>query len=119
LVERPIPFPTRWSLRWWGEYALIFTVFGITGSSALYFVRPLLGSVFGIEGTMREGPWSYRILSIAFMMPIYSLLLVSFGTLFGRHVYFKRIALRMWQRFIPKRYREKSALVESRGPSQV
>jgi hypothetical protein len=49
-------------------------------------------------GSFKEGPWSYRIVSLVAMMPIYSLLLVSFGTLAGRHVYFKKFAANMWTR---------------------
>lgn len=46
------PFPDRWSLQWWWEMAIIFTVFGITGSSSLFFVRPLMGKVLGVEGNL-------------------------------------------------------------------
>ena len=56
---------------------------------------------------MKEGPWSYRIGSLILLMPIYSVTLVCVGTIFGRHAYFKKFALRMWQRFIPSRFLRK------------
>ena len=81
--------------------ALIFTVFGITGSSSMYIVRPMLHKVGGLEGSMKEGPWSYRLISLAVLMPAYSIMLVTIGTIAGRHHYFKRTALRMWGRLLP------------------
>jgi len=35
--------------RWW-EMAIIFTVFGITGSSSMFFVRPLMTKLLKLEG---------------------------------------------------------------------
>ena len=117
-AERPLP--DRWTFAWWWEMAIIFTVFGITGSSSVFFVRPVMGKVLGLEGnfgkrmrvkllihclgSMKEGPWSFRLISLVVLMPIYSVLLVCVGTVFGRHAYFKKFALRMWKRFIPSRF---------------
>ena len=61
----------------------------------------LLARYGGIEGSFRDGPNSYRVISLVAMMPVYSCLLVSFGTIFGRHHYFKRFATRMWTRILP------------------
>jgi hypothetical protein len=89
--------------------AIIFTVFGVTGSSSLYLVRPTLHNLFGMQGSMKEGPWSYRLTYLAICMPAYSIMLVSIGTLAGRHAYFKKIAMRMWGRFLPSKYRSNSS----------
>ncbi len=102
-----VPSPPRYSGAWWRETALICTVFAITGSSSMYLVRPAVKTVFGVEGTLVDGPWSYRLLCVGVCMPAYSLLLLTFGTLAGRHQYFKRIAMRMWGRFMPLKYRQK------------
>jgi len=96
--ERPLP--PRWSPAWWREMALVCVVFGITGSSSMLVVRPLLKEA-GIDGTLREGPWSYRLACVFVLMPAYSLMLVTFGTIAGRHHYFRRVALRMWGRLLP------------------
>jgi len=103
--ERPIPYPPRWSYEWWKETALIFFIFGITGSTTMHFVRPIMHTVFGLEGSLWDGPWSYRIISLLTITPTYSLILITFGTIFGRHVYFKKVAKRMWFRLLPKKYR--------------
>jgi len=83
---------------------LILLVFSVTGSLSLYLVRPLLSSVLGLQGSMREGPWSYRILTVLLVPPAYSLMLITIGTAVGRHVYFKRVAMRMWGRLLPSRW---------------
>ena len=69
------------------EAVVICTVFAITGTSTLVFVRPLLGTL-GIKGTWTDGPNSYRIGSILLISPIYSMILISIGTIAGRHRFF-------------------------------
>ncbi|KAK9768309.1 hypothetical protein K7432_001147 [Basidiobolus ranarum] len=96
---------TRWSWPWWKEWSIIMTVFAITGSSTVKVVRPVLKDVLGVEGSFTEGPWSYRGAYLATTLPLYSCILVTVGTIFGRRLHFQQIALRMWGRFIPKKYR--------------
>lgn len=62
-------------------------------------VRPAVKDVLGIQGTMRDGPWSYRICSIVIMSPIYATLLVIVGTLAGRHAYFRHFSVKIFSRF--------------------
>jgi len=88
----------RFSAAWWAEQALICTVFAITGSSAMFFVRPLVTDVLGMKGTWRDGPWSFRVANLVLVTPCYTALLLTFGTLFGRQVFFKRVVGRMWGR---------------------
>ena len=70
------------------EAAVAFVVFGITGSTSVAVVRPTLKKTTGIEGSLKDGPWSYRIASILAVSPIYATMLVTFGTLAGRHRFF-------------------------------
>jgi hypothetical protein len=83
------------------EAAVLFCVFGVTGSSSMFFVRPALTHL-GITGTMMDGPWSYRIASILIISPIYACILVTVGTLAGRHVYFANMGRKIISRFLPK-----------------
>ena len=55
--------------------------------------------MLGIEGSLREGPWSYRICSLVVMSPIYAMLLIVVGTIFGRHFYFRHFAINIFRRF--------------------
>ncbi|KAI9106021.1 hypothetical protein DFS34DRAFT_644827 [Phlyctochytrium arcticum] len=97
----------RFSTGWWRDWAVIFVVFGITGSSAVRIVKPLLANVFGVEGTFMDGPWLFRILYLCTTLPLYSTILILVGTLFGRGPYFKMVALRMWSRFLPQTLRQR------------
>ena len=105
----PKPMPERYSFAWYKEVALICTVFGITGSSTMILVRPAVKDVLGIQGSFRDGPWSYRICSIVIMSPIYATLLVAVGTVFGRHAYFRHFSVKIFSRFgIPPELMDKN-----------
>jgi hypothetical protein len=88
------------------EAAIMFCVFGVTGSSSMFFVRPALHSM-GLEGSMVDGPNSYRVLSLCLISPIYAMLLVTIGTLVGRHTYFASMSQKIIGRFLPRTLREK------------
>ncbi|KAJ9448803.1 conserved transmembrane protein, mitochondrial, partial [Diplonema papillatum] len=68
--------PPRYSASWWLDKLLICTVFAITGSASLYFVRPALGKL-GIEGSLKDGPWSYRFASVFMVTPFYTMILLT------------------------------------------
>ena len=82
------------------EAAVVFTVFGVTGTSTLFVVRPCLKFV-GIEGTMTEGPNSYRVLSVLLISPAYACMLMALGTLAGRHAFFASMSRKLLGRFFP------------------
>lgn len=84
------------------EAAVAFIVFGITGSLSVVAVRPSLKSIFGIEGTLVDGPNSYRIMSILCVSPVYAAVLLAIGTLSGRHNYFAKMSMKILGRFVPK-----------------
>ena len=83
------------------EAAVLFCVFGVTGSSSMYFVRPTLSNL-GLKGNFMDGPWSYRIASFLIISPIYACILVTIGTLAGRHIYFANMGKKIISRFLPK-----------------
>ena len=64
---------------------------------------------------MREGPWSYRVLSLVLVSPIYATFLVTFGTLAGRHIFFANMARKIFGRFLPARYRSAAACPPARA----
>lgn len=111
-----------------GEFAYICTIFAITGSSSAYFVRPALkflltsttiGNSVAVHmgipdpenASLFGGPWPFRLLYFAFMMPMYSILLFSFGTIFGRGVFFRHFLVKMWSRMLPKPLHDRMKLV--------
>ncbi|KAF9291851.1 hypothetical protein BGZ68_001843 [Mortierella alpina] len=93
----------RFSFNWWKEWTIIMGVFAVTGSSTVMFVKPILKDVFKLEGSMKEGPWSFRIAYLSTTLPLYSCVLLTVATIAGRRPYFKKVVLRMWGRFLPKK----------------
>ena len=89
------------------EAAVLFCVFGITGSSSVALVRPFLKNTIGLEGTFRDGPWSYRIGSLVLVSPIYATVLIFTGTLAGRHMYFATMGRKILGRFLPRKLGQK------------
>ena len=79
-------FKKRWNITSNWQAIVIIVVFAITGSSAAYLAKPILG-LFGIvKGELSN--WIYYPLYIVLIFPIYQVLLVSFGFLFGQHTFF-------------------------------
>jgi len=95
----PREMPPRNTPRWYGEMILICTVFAITGTSTMVLVRPAVSNVLQLKGSLKDGPWSYRICSLVIMTPLYATLLVAIGTIFGRHAYFRHFAVKIFSRF--------------------
>jgi hypothetical protein len=79
----------------------------------MLFVRPILSDVFDIQGTMLNGPWSYRLASLFLVTPTYSVILVTLGTLAGRKDFFLGQAIKIWGRFLPWLRKKKPAAVET------
>ena len=73
-------------------------IFGFTGSTTMFLVRPAVSKGLKLEGSMKDGPWSYRVATFVVMFPVYPLLLLGFGTVFNRHVYFRSFAVKMLSR---------------------
>lgn len=79
-------FKERWNISSNWQIFVIIVVFAITGSSAAYLSKPILAT-FGItKETVAE--WEYYLLYIVLIFPIYQVLLVSFGFLFGQFKFF-------------------------------
>lgn len=57
------------------EAAVAICVFGVTGTASVSLVRPALKNI-GLEGSMIDGPNSYRIFSVIIVSPIYACLLL-------------------------------------------
>ena len=69
-----------------GQLVVIFVVFAVTGSLAVYAAEPVL-DFFGINsGTLPL--WIFWILRILVIFPIYQCLLIVIGTMAGEFKYF-------------------------------
>lgn len=79
-------FKERWNIKSNWQVFVIIVVFAITGSSAAYLSKPIL-ALFGISKDNLSA-WAYYPLYIVLIFPIYQVLLVSFGFLFGQFTFF-------------------------------
>lgn len=75
----------RWNIQSNWQLTVIFLVFAITGSTAAKFAGPLVEFL----GISRSGSaWIYWPARILLIFPIYQVLLVFFGWLFGEFKFF-------------------------------
>lgn len=88
----------RFSGLWWKDVAVVGTVFSVTGSCSLVLVRPAINGL-GIEGSLKEGPWTYRAAHLTVSPPAWCAMLVAVGTCFGKRQYFAGIAGRVMSRY--------------------
>lgn len=79
-------FKQRWNIKSNWQIFVIIVVFAVTGSSAAYLSKPILAA-FGITKDTASA-WEYYPLYIVLIFPVYQVLLVSFGFLFGQFTFF-------------------------------
>ncbi|KAI9176070.1 hypothetical protein H9P43_006435 [Blastocladiella emersonii ATCC 22665] len=91
----------------WTEIGVVFTVFAVTGSSSLMVVRKSLNAALGVEGSWRDGPNAWRAGYVVCGLPMYSMILLTLGTLSGRGAYFRTVLHRMYGRILPRRVADK------------
>lgn len=92
----------RWGIESNFQIAIIFIVFAITGSTASYIGKPILGYLNITPQTFSTVLyWTIRIL-ILFIM--YQFLLVFFGWLFGQLTFFWNFEKKMLSRLGFKRF---------------
>lgn len=76
----------RWGITSNIQFAVIFIVFAITGSASVMVSKPIMG-LLGI--TKDSLPYFlYIILKIIIVLPLYQILLVGFGFVFGQYTFF-------------------------------
>ncbi len=91
----------RWGIHSNWQIIVILIVFAITGSSSVWVARPVLDWI-GLD-SLRDleqwwGSWLYWTLRILLIFPIYQVLLVAFGWLFGQFQFFWNFEKKMLQR---------------------
>ena len=74
----------RWGVTDWGMVAIIIS-FSLAGSAVLRIGRPLVDAILP-ENTPT---WLWWTVKVVVIVPIYEVLLVSFGTLLGQGRFFR------------------------------
>lgn len=87
----------RWNIQSNFQLFIILLVFAITGSSSLVVAEPILDYFDITEKTMN--PWIYKPIRLILIFPIYQILILIFGALFGQFQFFwnfeKKMLVRM------------------------
>ena len=86
----------KWVVSQKWEMIAIFIVFAITGSVAAKLAKPLMDMI-GLQQASTNG-WIYWPLRILIILPIYQLLLIIFGWLFGQFKFFWAFEKKMLKR---------------------
>ena len=79
-------FKERWNIKSNWQAFVIIVVFAVTGSTSALLSKPIL-ELFGIVKDSISN-WVYYPLYIILIFPIYQVLLVSFGFIFGQFTFF-------------------------------
>ncbi|MEZ4857822.1 MAG: DUF6787 family protein [Flavobacteriaceae bacterium] len=100
MVEEETNFIKRLKTRWgvdtnWRVF-VIFTVFAITGTTAAKLAGPLT-EVLNISKDLH--PLIYWPIRIIIILPIYKILLLIFGWIFGEFPFFKHFVKKMLRHF--------------------
>ncbi|MFS4416887.1 DUF6787 family protein [Maribacter sp. 2307ULW6-5] len=81
----------RWGITSNLQLAVIFIVFGITGSASVYVAKPFLELINFHPEHFTDAWWGtalYWIVRLLLIFPFYQILLVVFGFLFGQFKFF-------------------------------
>ncbi|MBU2996164.1 diacylglyceryl transferase [Cellulophaga baltica] len=92
----------RWGIESNFSIVMILIVFALTGSSSLKIARPFLDYI-GFTREIFADDWYFSVLywtvRILIIFPIYQVLLVAFGWLFGQFNFFWNFEKKMLSRF--------------------
>ena len=76
----------RWNITSNWQLLIIFIVFAITGSTAAYISKPITNALGITKESMSL--WLYCPVRLLLIFPLYQVLLVLIGTLFGQFKFF-------------------------------
>jgi len=91
----------RWSIQSNFQLVLILIVFSITGSASAWVSKPFVEWL----GLNKEDmpAWLFTVLRLILIFPIYNVLLIIIGTIFGQFKFFWAFEKKMFSRFLPKK----------------
>jgi len=94
----------KWIIKSNYDIILILIVFSVTGSIAVWIAKPLLDFV-GLDKNILS-PWVFWPLRISIIFPIYQVLIVVIGALFGQFKFFWNFEKKMLVRLGFKQFKE-------------
>ena len=95
----------KWGITSNFQIIIILLVFSITGSVAVWIAKPVLNLV-GLDKEV-VSPWLFCPIRIFIIFPIYQILIVIIGTLFGQFKFFWGFEKKMLTRLGFKRFEDR------------
>lgn len=88
---------TKWGVKRDFDFVIIMIVFAITGSTSAYLGKPALA----IVGIGADTAWYVKLpVYLIVITPIYQVLLLAIGTVFGQFTFFWNFEKRTFFRFL-------------------
>jgi hypothetical protein len=84
----------KWEIKSNAQLVIIFIVFAITGSASLWVAKPVL-VLIGIGDDLN--PWIRVPLRILLILPVYQVMLLLIGGLFGQFSFFLNLQKKWWR----------------------
>ena len=86
----------KWNIESNFQLVIIFIVFSITGALAVTIAKPIL-NIIGLD-SKNTSLWIYVPLRIIIIFPLYQILIIAIGTLFGQFSFFWNFEKKMLRR---------------------
>jgi manganese efflux pump family protein len=84
----------KWGITSNFQMVVVFIVFAITGSASLWVAKPVLNMI-GITDELN--PWIRVPLRIIMILPVYQVMLLVIGSLFGQFRFFLNLQKKWWR----------------------
>lgn len=88
----------RWGLKNIAQVVVVLIVFACTGFTVLFIKKPLLNFLAGEQGNTTLATVLYYV----FILPLYNLLLLGYGFVFGQFAFFWNFEKRFFRRLFRK-----------------
>lgn len=98
----------RWQIESNWQVLVILIVFACTGTTAMY-AKEFVFDILGVTSSMPF--WLRSIIWIVTILPLYNVLLIIYGTLFGQRKFFWWFLKKTFGRFLPGK--QKHSTVEN------
>lgn len=85
----------KWELKSLWQVVIVLIVFSCTGFTVLFIKGPILDLISG--GAERE--WWMTVVYILLILPIYNIILLIYGFIFGQFAFFWKYEQKMLRRF--------------------
>lgn len=90
---------SRWKLKSAFQVVVVLIVFACTGFTVLFLKEPVISFFISSE----EKNTLFTILYYVFIFPIYNIILLAYGFVFGQFTFFWEFEKKMWNRLSGKR----------------